>query len=567
MRIAPFSGIKILDPSDPITIDGASFQSTDRETIDRFLEVGAVTHRHDAHAPLPDPAGVASAWTEASGGAIRANQPIYVGYTLEDEDGGETLISQIVNVTTPAPYEEPDTPLAGSADYTGGQLVADTYYYGITLIDGEGGETPLGPVLTVEREPGYASGRVRLGDLAAELNADAVAWRLYRAIGGGDWYLLTQGTANLYTDDGTAAADPSQKPPENDALNTTNRTNRLKVKLPSTEPYLGSAAAIKLYLSGDGLFGNPSLYQRFPVGSAGQVIPIPSLALQPGAPPDVSTAIGGASKIDPDTDILDWHWKRPVSTYTALGSGDPGDVRAALDTGQLYEVVGGSATGPSGWTPLRLRIVKDSAGGIARNPEFLSFAAGAGTQVTVASGGGSASVLISASGVGGLGQVAASADGSVISPTALMFAGSGATVTVTQEGASAIVTIAPKGQRVNASAATATLASGASAAANFALSDQFELLKIGSSRSCRVRLYATATQRDADAGRAIGTDPSGDHGVILDFVLPTADLSWTMAPIVLGANLESPVTGFIPAIITNMDSSAQVVASLLFIPR
>ena len=48
--------------------------------------------------------------------------------------------------------------------------------------------------------------------------------------------------------------------------------------------------------------------------------------------------------------------------------------------------------------------------------------------------------------------------------------------------------------------------------------------------AARIRIYATTAHRAADAARAVGTDPTGDHGVELDVNLTSSILSVTLAP-------------------------------------
>jgi hypothetical protein len=346
MRKGTFSGISILE-GEGITEAGASFGGQDRSIIDRLLEVGAVTHRHDAHAPLPDPIGPPSAAITASGGAIPADRTIYVGFTLLDSSGGETLLSDVEIETTGAQYDAPTTAPEASADYSAGSLLIGTYHYAITFTDGIGGETSIGPPVLVTRDPGYASGQVHLWGFADALaEADAAGWRLYRATGGGQYDFLAEGTSDTFTDTGAIPLNCAVHPPTLLA-NSTVGANLLTVVVASGSANVSSAATgFNLYLSEDGTFEDPCLYGTYPPSSAGVPIEIPSLLLLQGAPPLVSTALRGANQIDPDTELIDWHWKRPVGTVgdlppAASGSVD-GDVRV-VKSDHLPRVFDGSA--------------------------------------------------------------------------------------------------------------------------------------------------------------------------------------------------------------------------------
>lgn len=48
----------------------------------------------------------------------------------------------------------------------------------------------------------------------------------------------------------------------------------------------------------------------------------------------------------------------------------------------------------------------------------------------------------------------------------------------------------------------------------------------------RVRFYASEAHRDADESRAVGADPSGDHGCFLDVVTTAELLTVTLSPTV-----------------------------------
>lgn len=349
MQKTPFAGLTVLKPDESISADNASFQSQNPRREDRLLEIGAVTHRHNAEAALEDPTIAPSATVDPTGGAIPADLEIYFGYTLRDDDAGETVLSDVVAVSTQSPYDPPSTEPIAEVDYTGGTLLTDTFYYAITLLDATGGETPPSPWVIAEREPGYASGQVELSGLTADFEeTGAVLWRLYRARGGTEFDLLDQGSSDTYTDDGSAVANCDVHPPA-DTANTTNNTNQIAVVVPSGG-LMDEASSFRLYASLDGTFAGASLVGEYPPEDAGLDIVFSVLNVEDERPPDVSTCVRGASLIDPDTDILDWHWKRPVADADSLpGSGNSsGDVRLSLDDGTLYGYLDGVWGGVSG---------------------------------------------------------------------------------------------------------------------------------------------------------------------------------------------------------------------------
>jgi hypothetical protein len=341
-----FAGLTQLDPGESLATDNASFQSENPPKIDRLLEIGAVTHRHNAHPAQANPgsAAVPTASAVASGGFIPADTSIYVGFTLLDFDGGETVLSPVTAIATDVAIESPDDVPDVAIDYTGGGLVADTYYYGISLLDAEGGETPVGPVAAIEREPGYASGRVLVSGLAAPVAAaSAAAWRLWRAVGGGDLFYIASGVADTFTDDGSECVDCTLGPVDPGA-NLTNGDNSILVTVPSGGA-MATASAFSVYLTTDPSFESDSLAGTYPIASAGQILTFRDLIVEAHRPPDVSTCIPGASKIDPDTELLDWHWKRPVATAADLPLGSAtasGDVRVTLDDGVPHRFISGA---------------------------------------------------------------------------------------------------------------------------------------------------------------------------------------------------------------------------------
>jgi hypothetical protein len=348
MEKSLFAGLTVLSPDESVLTDDGAFIGRDRETIDRFLEIGAKTHRHNGlpgldnpQPPLPEVEAI------PSGGTIAAGVTFTLGYTLVDGDGGETMLSPTTTVTTPAPLEQPLYAPTAEVDYAdGGVLLAETYYYTLTFIDSEGGETPPGAWVQVEREPGFPNARILLSGLAAGVaGASASGWRLYRAVGGGTFDYMASGSAtqDSFTDDGLQAVDCDIHPPP-DELNTTNNINQLRVVLPSAVP--ASASGIRLYGTNTGSMLGDVLLNAYPASSAGQTDFFTSYDPQPGAPPDRNHSIGGASKIDPDSEILDWHWKRPVATFddlpTAVQGSEENDVRLVSDEIAAYGFVGGS---------------------------------------------------------------------------------------------------------------------------------------------------------------------------------------------------------------------------------
>lgn len=509
MQKTLFAGLTVLSPDDSLLSDDGAFIGRDRETIDRFLEIGAKTHRHNGlpglHNPQLELQDVAAV---PSGGTIAGDTSFTFGYSLLDAEGGETLLSPTSVVTTPPALEQPLYAPTAQIDYASGALLADTYYYLLTFLDSEGGETPPGAWVSVEREPGFANARVLLSGLSAGvIGGSAQGWRLYRAIGGGTFdYLSSGGVTDTYIDNGTTTPQCDIHPPP-DEVNTTNQINQLRVKLPSAG-MIDGASTFRLYGTNTGVFLGDVLLGTYPASSAGQTVFFSSFSPDPGAPPDRNHSIGGASKIDPDTDILDWHWKRPVAGSAMLPSGSLGDVRLTTNDGNLWAVLQPSAFGSAGWVH-----IGSAAGG-----------SGGG-------GGGGSLDIYSELQFSPPGTIL----GDVVGPSAIRFYTDGGypeIIFFPSEPSPGLASVRaqlvppakfwasadPGGGEFNG------LASGASAngLANIGTSGSDWVFMLSASRKCRVQVYTDEIARDQDAGRAYTTPPPDGHGVLLDEIVSHA---------------------------------------------
>lgn len=354
MKKSLFAGLSILEPGEPIGDENGAFGGVDRETVDRLLELGAKTHRHTGASGVVSPSAAPTASIVASGGQFPASTSISVGFTLEDGERGETMLSPVAAVSTLSSVQAPPAAPVAKVSTASGSLMVNTYYYAVTFTDGGGGETPLGAAVAAQRQPGFPNSQVELSGLTNGLvAAGATGWRLYRAVGGGAYNLLAAGSSgeDTFIDNGTRSLDCSTHPPAG-SENTTQGVSSLVVTLPKVAD--SNVAFINVYASVTGDFSGGSLLGRFPVASAGRGAVFRSLELIAQSPPPVNRSIGTAHQIDPDSELLDWHWKRPVLTSAVLPSGSLGDVRLIEATGDFFGVLSprASAGGPSEWTKL-----------------------------------------------------------------------------------------------------------------------------------------------------------------------------------------------------------------------
>lgn len=333
----PFAGFEVLGPGDPFSSDGFAFQQRNPVLADRLARIGAVSHRHDEHAALANPALAVALSTAATGGTLPAGRALHVCYTLLDADGGETLPSAVATITTPGGYATPSAAPTLTADYTAGALLAGDYSFAITVTDGAGGETLIGPPARINIPLGHANAQIHVGALIAALNSSSggavgAGWRLWRKQGGGPWYLIGTGATDTLLDSGLAG-DCTVQPPRTP---TVAGTAVLGVTVPGGQP--AGAVNFAIYLSPDGTFKSPSLLGLYPIADAGTTKTYTSLALLAGQPPAVSGSYPGAHKIDPSTELLDWTFKQAVANAAALPSvgNTNGDVRITLDDHHIH---------------------------------------------------------------------------------------------------------------------------------------------------------------------------------------------------------------------------------------
>lgn len=107
---------------------------------------------------------------------------------------------------------------------------------------------------------------------------------------------------------------------------------------------------------------------------------------------------------------------------------------------------------------------------------------------------------------------------------------------------------------------TASIANNAYETGTLNMSAVYTALNLETDIAARVRLYVSTTARDADATRAIGTDPADDSGVLMDVVTTGSTLNFQLSPVVDGW----VATGVaIPITVTNLSGSTDTVAATL----
>lgn len=106
--------------------------------------------------------------------------------------------------------------------------------------------------------------------------------------------------------------------------------------------------------------------------------------------------------------------------------------------------------------------------------------------------------------------------------------------------------------RLTDSVTSPALAKDANWQGTIDLSVGYRLYHITTNVPARIRMYGTAAKQTTDLPRPIGLDPTGDHGLLFEFVTTSPVLSAYLSPLVDGASFETVPTSAIPITITNL---------------
>lgn len=110
---------------------------------------------------------------------------------------------------------------------------------------------------------------------------------------------------------------------------------------------------------------------------------------------------------------------------------------------------------------------------------------------------------------------------------------------------------------------TASLATNATETGTVTMAIGYRLLHIATDKAARVQIYSTTAARTADASRPIGTDPTGNHGLMLEYVTTASVLAADLSPFVDAASMEGTPSTSIPIRVTNLSVSTGTVATTL----
>ena len=106
---------------------------------------------------------------------------------------------------------------------------------------------------------------------------------------------------------------------------------------------------------------------------------------------------------------------------------------------------------------------------------------------------------------------------------------------------------------------TASLAKDAVESGVLTVHPGWRAFKFSTNRPARVRVYSTAAQRDADVSRPVDSDPTGNHGRLLEMVTSTGFLTYTLSPTVDFASDDGSSDFYVS--VTNLDTVTGAVVS------
>jgi Collagen triple helix repeat (20 copies) len=141
--------------------------------------------------------------------------------------------------------------------------------------------------------------------------------------------------------------------------------------------------------------------------------------------------------------------------------------------------------------------------------------------------------------------------------------GAGAVPGGTTDTALSILIEGPTGLRVRSTATwtTASLANNAVGSGTVTIAAGYRMLQVSTDKAARVRLYTSTGKRDADVARPVGTDPSGDHGLMLEYVTTASVLAADLSPQVDAFTHDGGAS--VPYAVTNLSGTTGTIMTIL----
>jgi hypothetical protein len=289
-----------LFPGDSFALNNQQYTSSDRDTIDRVLYLGAQGHNHTGVAPTDnDPTSPADLVLDQTQGSLPAGTRVTYVYTYVDPTGAETAPSPESYLDLPSAAATPVGPGATANPGDGNSLPPGGYFYELSAYSGVNtNETPVSP-------PAYVT-LVTVGSIDLQLPAlpsGADGFNAYRLGPGQATYSylssidMTQPVPPTdWLDDGTNTPDPNRVAPSG---NTSQATNNITVTL--NDPPPTGWPSWNLYRTlVTGQWGNTLVASISALDGNGNLIITYQdlgLATSIGSPPAGSTAVGSPTKV------------------------------------------------------------------------------------------------------------------------------------------------------------------------------------------------------------------------------------------------------------------------------
>lgn len=114
--------------------------------------------------------------------------------------------------------------------------------------------------------------------------------------------------------------------------------------------------------------------------------------------------------------------------------------------------------------------------------------------------------------------------------------------------------------RKTVAATTPSMAAAASeTATTIALGKGCTVVKLATDYPAWVRIYSSAAAQTADAARAQNVDPTGEHGLLLEVITTSDNLSLNLAPPAICYSLESSPGANLTMTVKNLDTEARAI--------
>lgn len=241
--------LSTLESGDDFADDGYKYTEADRHQIDRLLEIGAETHRHNgATSSAVDPTDPPTLALDTSSGGIASGERVRYKFTLVDAYGNESAASPEAYIDTPDPVEAPSVATLSVAT-TGGVLLPGNYFYTLSAyVDFNTSETKATTRAYITVPSGATTNEITL--TLPSLPFGATGFNIYRRAPGSTKYFYLDSVdmevatpPDVYVDGG-GEPDCGRTLP---VSNTTYSTNSVVVTYPGATPVVPDGYTWKVY--------------------------------------------------------------------------------------------------------------------------------------------------------------------------------------------------------------------------------------------------------------------------------------------------------------------------------